>query len=69
LLAKAKRYYLIQKFWNKTKTYLLSSQISKTRTELFEVSKKIWKQKKSIAFSPKIFRSEREHFGSTMNFV
>ncbi len=31
--------------------------------------KKIWKLKKSIAFGPKILRSERERFGSTMNFV
>jgi hypothetical protein len=53
---------------NKTKTFSFSSQISKTRTELFEVSKKIWKLKKSIALGPKISRSERERFGSTMNF-
>jgi hypothetical protein len=68
-LAKAKRYYVIQKILSKTKTFWFSSQISKTRTELFEVSKKIWKLKKSIAFGPKILRSERERFGSTMNFV
>jgi hypothetical protein len=39
-LAKAKRYYLIQKLGNKTKTFWFSSQISKTKTERFEVSKK-----------------------------
>ncbi len=39
-LAKAKRYYLIQKLRNKTKTFCVSSQISKTKTEHFEVLKK-----------------------------
>jgi hypothetical protein len=39
-LAKAKRYYLIQKLKNKTKTFLSSSQIFITKTERFEVSKK-----------------------------
>ncbi len=68
-LAKAKRYYLIQKLRNKTKTFWFSLQISKNKTELFVVSKKIWKLNKSIAFGPKILRSERECFGSIMNFV
>ncbi len=68
-LAKAKRYYLTQKLRNKTKMFWFSSQISKTKTERFEVSKKIWKLKKLIAFGPKILKSERELFGSTMNFV
>ena len=40
-LAKAKRYCLIQKLRNKTKTFWFSSQFSKTKTEHFEVSKKI----------------------------
>ena len=68
-LAKAKRYYLIQKLRNRTKTFGFSSQISKNKTELFVISKKIWKLNKSIAFGPKIWRSEREHFGSIINFV
>ncbi len=68
-LAKAKRYYSIQKLRNKTKTFWVSSQISKTKTERFEVSKKIWKLKKLTAFVPKILRSERERFGLIMNLV
>jgi hypothetical protein len=68
-LAKAKRYYLIQKLSNKTKTFWFSLQISKNKTELFVVSKKIWKLNKSIAFGPNILKSERERFGSIMNFV
>jgi hypothetical protein len=58
-LAISKRYYLIQKLRNKTKTFWFSSQIFKTKTERFEVSKKIWKPKKLIAFRPKILKSER----------
>jgi hypothetical protein len=68
-LAKAKRYYLIQKLRNRTKTFGFSSQISKTKTKLFVVSRKIWKLNKPIAFGPKILRSEREHFVPIMNFV
>jgi hypothetical protein len=68
-LAKAKRYYLIQKPRNKTKTVGFSSQISRTKRECFEVSKKIWELKKLIAFGPKILKSERERFGLIMNFV
>ncbi len=46
LLAKAKRYYLIQKLGNNTKKFWFSSQISKTKTERFEVSEKFenWKK-------------------------
>jgi hypothetical protein len=43
-------------------------QISKTKTERFEVSKKIWKLKKLNAFGSKILKSERERFGSIINF-
>jgi hypothetical protein len=68
-LAKAKRYYLIQKLRNRTKTFGFSSQISKNKTELFVVSRKIWKLNKPIAFGPKILRSERERFVPIMNFV
>jgi len=68
-LAKAKRYYFIQKLRNKPKTFCFSTQLSKNKTELFVISKKIWKLNKSIAFGPKIWRSEREHFGSIINFV
>jgi hypothetical protein len=68
-LAKAKRYYLIQKLRNRTKTFGFSSQISKIKTELFEVSRKIWKLNNPIAFGPKILRSERERFVPIMNFV
>jgi hypothetical protein len=68
-LAKAKRYYLIQKLRNRTKTFGFSSQISKIKTELFVVSRKIWKLNKPIAFGPKILRSERERFVPIMNFV
>jgi hypothetical protein len=68
-LAKAKRYYLIQKLRNRTKTFGFSSHISKNKTELLAVSRKIWKLNKSIAFGPKIFRSERECFVPIRNFV
>ena len=68
-LATAKRYYLIQKLRNRTKTFGFSSPISKVKTELFVVSRKIWKQNKPIAFGPKILRSERELFVPIMNFV
>ncbi len=68
-LAKAKRYYFIHTLRNKPKTFWFSTQISKNKTELFVISKKIWKLNKSIAFGPKIWRSEREHFGSMINFV
>ncbi len=68
-IAKAKRYYLIQKLGNKTKTFGFSSQIYKIKTELFGVSRKIWKLNKPIAFGPKILRSERERFVPIMNFV
>jgi hypothetical protein len=68
-LAKAKCYYLIQKLRNRTKTFGFSSQISKIKTELFVVSRKIWKLNKPIAFGPKILRSERERFVPIMNFV
>ncbi len=57
-LAKAKSYYLIQKLRNRTKTFGFSSQISKNKTELIVVSRKIWKLNKPIAFGPKILRSE-----------
>jgi hypothetical protein len=46
-----------------------SSQISKIKTELFVVSRKIWKLNKPIAFGPKILRSERERFVPITNFV
>jgi len=68
-LAKAKRYYLIQILRNRTKTFGFSSQISKIKTELFVVSRKILKLNKPIAFGPKILRSERERFVPIMNFV
>ncbi len=68
-LAKAKRYFFIQKLRNKPKTFWFSTHISKNKTELFVIATKIWKLNKSIAFSPKIWRSEREHFGSIINFV
>ncbi len=68
-LAKAKRSYLIQKLRKRTKTFGFSSQISKNKTELFVVSRKIWKLNKPIAFGPKILRSERERFVPIMNFV
>jgi hypothetical protein len=53
-LAKAKRYYLIQKLRNRTKMFGFSSQISKNKTELSVISRKIWKLNKPIAFGPKI---------------
>jgi hypothetical protein len=68
-LAKAKRYYFIQKLRNRTKTFGFSSQISKNKTELFVVSRKIWKLNKPIAFGPKILRSERKRFVPIMKFV
>jgi hypothetical protein len=68
-LAKAKRYHLIQKLRNRIKTFGFSSQISKNKTELFVVSRKIWKLNKPIAFGPKILKSKRERFVSIMNFV
>jgi hypothetical protein len=68
-LSKAKRYYLFQKVKNRTKTFGFSSQISRNKTELFVVSRKIWKLNKPIAFGPKILKSERERFVSIMNFV
>ena len=49
--------------------FWFSSQISKTKTERFEFSKKNWKLKKLIAYVPKILKPERERFGSIMNFV
>ncbi len=54
---------------NKIKTFWFSSQISINKTELFVISKKIWKLNKSIAVGPKILRSEREYNGSIINFV
>jgi hypothetical protein len=68
-LAKAEHYYLIQKLRNRTKTFGFSSRISKNKTELFVVSRKIWKLNKPIAFGPKILKSERERFVLIMNFV
>ena len=68
-LAKAKRYYLIQILRNITKTFGFSSKIYKIKTELFVVSRKIWKLNKPIAFGPKILRSERERFVPITNFV
>jgi hypothetical protein len=56
LETKPKRFDLVYKFL-KTKQNFLKSQ------------KKIWNLNKSIAFGPKILRSERERFGSIMNFV
>ncbi len=67
-LATAKHFYIFQKLRNKTKTFGLSSQISKTKTEGFEVSKKIWKLKKLNAFGSKILKSETERFGSIIIF-
>ncbi len=69
LLAKAKCYYLIQKLRNRTKTFGFISQISTNKTELFVVSRKIWKLNKPIAFGPKILKFERERFVLIMNFV
>jgi hypothetical protein len=53
--AKAKRFYFFQKFWNKTK--------------LFDVFQLFFSKSKTLLYNPKIFRSEREHFGSIVNFV
>ncbi len=58
-----------KKLRNRTKTFGFSSQISKNKTELFVISRKIWKLNKPIAFRPKILRSERERFVPIMNFV
>ncbi len=69
LKAKAKRYYLIQKLRNRTKTFGFSSQIYKIKTKPFVVSRKISKLNKTIAFGPKILKSERECFVLVMNFV
>ncbi len=66
-LAKAKRYYLIQKLRNRAKIFVFSSQISKNKTKLFVGSRKILKLNNPIAFGLKILRSEREHFGSKTN--
>ncbi len=68
-LAKAKRFYLIQKLRNYTKTFWFSLQISKTKQNFLQSQKKIWKRNISISFGPKILRTERERFESTMNFV
>ena len=48
--------------------FRFSSQISKTKTERFEVSNKIWTLKKLNAFGSKILKSERERFSSIINF-
>jgi hypothetical protein len=54
-LAKAKRYYLIQKLRNRTKTFGFSSQISKRKTELFVLSRKNFETEQTNCFWTKNF--------------
>ncbi len=54
-LAKAKHCYLIQKILNKTKTFWFSSQIYKTKIELFEVSKKFGNWKNGLLLDQKFW--------------
>jgi hypothetical protein len=76
------RFYLFQKFWNKTKTFLcvptsflqkenvsIFSKKIGTKPKLFDVFQLFFSKSKTLLYNPKIFRSERERFGSRMNFV
>ena len=40
-----------------------------TNSKLFDVFQLFFYKSKTLLFDPKILRSEREHFGSIMNFV
>ena len=40
-----------------------------TKAKLFDVFQLFFSKSKTLLFIPKKFRSEREHFGSIMNFV
>jgi hypothetical protein len=40
-----------------------------TKQKLFDVFELFFSISKTLLFNPKIFRSERERFGSIMNFV
>ncbi len=75
-------FYLFQKFWNKTKTFRcvptsflqkqnvsILSQIFGTKPKFFDVFQLFFCKSKTLLFNPKFFRSERERFGSIMNFV
>ncbi len=79
---KAKRFYLFQKFWNKTKTFwCVPTFFCKSKTFLFfpkileqnqnflMCSNFFFSKSKTLLFNSKMLRSERERFGSIMNFV
>jgi hypothetical protein len=40
-----------------------------TKPKLFDVFQLFFNKSKTLLYNPKIFRSERERFGSIMNFV
>jgi hypothetical protein len=40
-----------------------------TKQKLFDVFQLFFSKSKTVLYNPKIFRSEREHFGPIMDFV
>ncbi len=69
---------LFQKFWNKTKTFFSNLRtfirihwytVPPTKPKVFDVFQLLFCKSKTLLYNTKNFRSERERFGSIMNFV
>jgi hypothetical protein len=55
--AKAELFHLIEKFWNKTKTFWFVSEFFKTKAELFHLIEKFWNKTKTFWFVPEFLKT------------
>ncbi len=65
---KPKLIEVFQLLFCKSKTFLFSKNFGR-KPKLFDVFQLFFSKSKTLLYNPKKFRSERERFGSIMNFV
>jgi hypothetical protein len=63
-LAKAKRFYLCQKFWNKTKTFLCVPTFFLAKAKRYYLIQELRNRSKTFGFSSLIFKNQNRTFCS-----